>query len=224
MSRSVWRVCSRAACAVAMTISFLGCRAHPRLVIPPQVRSAELTLICEGPSYVLLGVGDHAQLIPALLARTRNGIFTCNAQALDAVAWSVDDPAIARVDKHGRVTALAPGHTIVRATADTLVGLREVHILPPVDHIAWSRPRVSLAVGDTTRLVAIAYDSSARVLERLPSLALSFDTDDGSVLIDWGAGPDLLVQGVHPGSLRLIAHVAQRADTAVVTVVSSDDH
>jgi hypothetical protein len=87
-----------------------------------------------------------------------------------------------------------------------------------VSRIALVPREATIAVGDTVRIAAVAIGRDGTVLERLLLLAITEDERRGAEIVAWDRTAGTLIRGHRPGALRLIARVAQRTDTATVTV------
>jgi len=180
---------------------------------------AGLSLTCTGPAYSLLGVGDEFAFSVTRLQRDATGIWHCAPVARQPIRWKTSDSLIARVDTAGRVRGIAPGSAVIRASAGaSLWTEREVRVLPPVSRIALLPREATLPVGDTVRILAVAIGRDGTVLERLLLLAITEEEQRVAEIVGWDRTAGTLVRGHRPGVLRLIARVAQRTDTAVVTV------
>lgn len=59
--------------------------------------------------------------------------------------WGVDDRRLARVGRDGTVTGLAPGTTALRARFGRATGTHELRVLGPLEEVATSPSRISLA-------------------------------------------------------------------------------
>jgi len=212
------------AAAVAITVG-LACRparpaaGPPAPVEVPGLPASTLTLTCESAPEALLGVGDTLPFVASRLHAVRRYQLACDPVPGAALTWTTSDTTVASVDAGGVVRGRAPGRVTLRAAwGDSLRGERGVRVLPPVTAVRWARRAVALAVGDTARLTAAAFGADGRVLERLEALAVT--PEDGAPAADvvrWADG-FLTVVARRPGTLQVVARVAARADTAVVTV------
>jgi len=126
-----------------------------RTVAPPAARVA----LNHGPSKLVVGqrLALDAEVFAANGDRRR-----------DPIAWSSTLPAVATVSATGRVTAVAPGRALIRATAGTARG--EI----AVDVVANTIRRVEIAggapearTGDVLRFKAIARDAAGKEIEGL---------------------------------------------------------
>jgi Bacterial Ig-like domain (group 2) len=133
------------------------------------------------------------------------------------LAWSSSSPQVATVDGDGVVTAVAPGRATV--TAQT-VGLSATAVVvvsaapegPRVATLRIDPASVSLAVGGTARVRAIAEDASGNPVTGLPVRWTSLDSTVAR--IDSGG----VVSGRKAGSTRVRATAGGLTAEAAVTV------
>jgi uncharacterized protein YjdB len=140
------------------------------VVVAPGVRVVRVT-----PDSVRLRVGTQRALAASVLADA--GVST-------GIAWSSDDPAVARVDAGGLVTGRALGRTVVRATSTHdphVAAAVPVTVTSGVLSVRISPPRDTVRVGNDLPLaVALAVESPdvpARVV------AVSRDTMRATVAV-----------------------------------------
>ena len=165
----------------------------------------------------MLAVGDRLPFALGLL-RGERGMWTCTAPAPTTVRWSSSDPKIAAVSAEGEVFGVAPGRAMIRAEYGAEFTEREVRVMPPVKSLVWLPAETTVAVGDTVRLHAIAKDSAGVALERLLPLALGPLDEQAGELKAFDRAGGVVVRGVRPGRLLLLAELAHRLDTALVVV------
>jgi uncharacterized protein YjdB len=79
-----------------------------------------------------------------------------------AVAWTVTEPAVARVDPAGVVVAIAPGSTEVRATVGSATAAWTLSV-EPVVVLSIDRPPATIAVGEARSLVVLGRIGPAQV-------------------------------------------------------------
>jgi hypothetical protein len=184
---------------------------------PPEPPPNRLTLDCHGPRQALLGVGDRLPFALGVL-RGQRGEWTCGVADPTAVRWTSSDSTVAVISASGEVSGRSPGRATIRAELDAQATEREVRVLPAVGSLVWMPPETTVVVGDTVRLHAIAQDSAGVALERLLPLALGpLDEQAGEIAAFDPAG-GVVVRGIRPGRLLLVAELAHRKDTAVVVV------
>jgi hypothetical protein len=197
-----------------------ACAGHSRLPTPRPIdpQSFRLTLTCFGPRQALLARGDQIQLVVGLLGGERGSWSCVRPRDPSLIRWSSSDTMVARITASGRVHGRASGTTTVRAEYRGYSAEREVRVIPPVRAVAWEPASATIAVGDTVRLEAVARDSTGRPVERLLPLAVGELEEQGGELVAFHPEGGVLVLGVRPGRLVLVAVLAHRADTAVVLV------
>jgi hypothetical protein len=93
-----------------------------------------------------------------------------------------------------------------------------VRVLPAVGSLVWVPPETTVVVGDTVRLHAIARDSAGVALERLLPLAVGPVEEHAGEIAAFDPAGGVVVRGLRPGRLLLVAELAHRRDTAVVVV------
>ncbi len=221
---------SRAFAWVLLCLALGSCRpqappdTRPKATMTRGRELAGLTLTCSGPAYSLLGVGDELTFSVARLRRDADGLWDCAPMPAQAIRWETTDSLVARVDTAGRVRGIAPGYAVIRASAGaSLRTEREVRVLAPVSRIALVPREATVAVGDTVRILAVAIGEDGAVLERLLLLAITEEEQRVAEIVGWDRVAGTLVRGRRPGVERLIARVAQRADTAAVTVIEPSE-
>ena len=160
----------------------------------------------------IAALADTAHLIAE--ARDANGHLIEGAR----FAWSSGDELVATVDSTGVVTAVGNGTVTVEArtgqaagTADVTVEQRpvDVEVTPPVDTL--------LALGDTMRLTAQAFDANGHPIR---GLAFAWSSGDDSVVTVDSTG---LVAAAANGSTMVTAKTGDVAGSAVVTVTQRVD-
>lgn len=133
--------------------AFAEARVEPQ---PPSDRAPYVASVAILALPETLEVGDTITLTAA--ARNASGSTMPGTRMI----WTVDDEHVASVDQQrGEVRALAPGETIITASAGTVSkGVRLVVISRRVAAIQISLPPGSLRVGDSVQLVAKAEDKT----------------------------------------------------------------
>jgi PGF-pre-PGF domain-containing protein len=128
--------------------------------------SANVTVVPAGPAPV-----DVVIVSPAAVTLDIGCIQQFTATCYDAdgtlipgaaVAWTVTDGAVGRIDDGGLFTAIGEGTTTVAATLDGVTGTATVTVRPPppalLAWIAVCPPCTTLNVGETYRFAATGYD------------------------------------------------------------------
>ena len=135
----------------------------------------------------------------------------------EPVTWSSTDTAVAAVDGGGMVTAVGNGETVVTAdasgaTAATVVRVEQVAVSALVTPAA-----DTVALGDTLRLTAAAFDANGH---RIPRLAVfDWSSGDTAVAVVDGSG---LVTGKDEGTSSMTASAGGVRARAEVTVENPD--
>ena len=158
---------------------------------------------------VLTAVGQSTQLT----AEVRDQL----GQVMDVVpvAWSSGDTAVAVVDSSGLVTAVGTGAATVTATAGEVSSDALVTVVQSVDSVTVSPPADTIAVGDTLRLVAEAYDEGGHVVA---GAAFTWSSSNAAVATVDISG---LVRGAGEGTAVITAAAGEASSDALVTVVTA---
>jgi len=129
------------------------------------------------------------------------------------VEWSSSDPAIATVSAAGVVTAVAPGTVTIVAKSEGKTGASEVTAsMVPVASVTVSPDPAALAVYDTLRLTATAYDADGNVLV---GRGVTWASSDTSVATVDALG---LLRGRGAGSATITATSEGKSGTTVANV------
>ena len=156
-------------------------------------------------SVTLLAIGDTIRLVAG--AWDSNGNPVANAE----FAWSSTDSAVT-VDGSGLVAAVASGTAVVTATSGETSGTATVTVEQRVVEVRVSPDSVTLlAIGDTIRLVAGAWDSNGNPVA---NAEFAWSSTDSAVTVD-GSG---LVAAVASGTAVVTATSGETSGTATVTV------
>lgn len=225
--------CRAVACRASVILALLamGCRARSPLAgidfcAGANTSRYELSIDRFGSSDVIV-LGDTASLTPMLTELRCDVGYGRRLDASDFV-WRAYSPDTLAVISDGRVVGRAVGRAAVSATPkDSLTlpkGAREeafahVTILPAVAALRWEPHAVTLRVGERRDFRAIAYDSLGRVVMTVP-YAGSSHSDSGSVAVErLGETHVYVVTGRRAGTVRLLARLGHRADSASITIV-----
>ena len=179
---------------------------------------AALTVVAPAPTAVavipdtvaLTALGQTAQL--AAEVRDQNGRVMEGVR----VSWSSADAAIAAVDSAGLVTAVGGGATTVSATAGEVSGAAVVTVMQSAGTVVVSPPADTVALGDTLRLVAEAFDENRH---RIEGAEFTWSSSDVLIATVDGSG---LVTGVAEGAATITAKAGTARGTAEITVVAPD--
>ena len=156
---------------------------------PPRPTTVAVTPATAG----LVALGATVQLSAEV--RDQNGQVMSGA----TVTWASGATAVATVDASGLVTAVANGSATITATAGEASGGALVTVAQSADSVRVSPPADTIAVGDTLRLVAAAYDENGHVLEGASFTWSSSNTAVATV------DPSGLVRGVGGGKATITA-------------------
>ncbi|HEX7049665.1 MAG TPA: LpqB family beta-propeller domain-containing protein [Longimicrobiales bacterium] len=173
---------------------------------PPDGTGEPATLVVTPGSLAFDALGDSAQLAAAV--RDSAGTEVAGA----AVLWASLDPTVATVSRSGWVRALANGTAGVVASAAGAADTVAVTVAQAVATFEVSPSAVSVAVGDTVRLVAAAADPNGAAVE---GAAVEWTSADEGVATVDGSG---LVTGVGGGETRITAVAGGGSDEVVVSV------
>ena len=178
------------------------------------VNRAELTVLTPVPTTM--------RVIPdtvALTALRQTAQLTAEVRDQDGrvmtevrVSWSSADTTIASVDSIGLLTAAGSGATTVTATAGEASAKAVVSVMQLADSVIVSPSADTIALSDTLRLVAEAFDENAH---RVESAEFTWSSSDSSVATVDGSG---LVEGVAEGVASVTAAAGGVRGTATITV------
>ncbi len=179
---------------------------------------AQLTVVAPVPTtiaitpdtVVLTAVGQTEQLTAQVhdqLGRVMGGI---------PVAWSSADTTVAVVGSAGLVTAVGGGAATVTAQAGEASGDVFVTVMQSADSVTVTPPADTIALGDTLRLVAEAYDESGHVVA---GAVFTWSSSNAAVATVDSSG---LVRGVVVGTTTITAIVGDASGTSAITVTNPD--
>lgn len=231
LAREMERCCRAAACRalVVLALPALGCRMQRPGTIDfcGGAPTSRYELSIAFASSDVIALGDTARLIPMLTEWRCDAGYSRRLDAADFV-WRASAPDTLSVISAGRVVGRATGRAAVSATPkDSLTqpaGAREeafahLTILPAVAALRWEPHAVTLRVGERRDFRAIAYDRLGRVVTTVP-YAGSSPSDSGTISVERLAETHVyVVTGRRPGTVRLLARLGHRADSASITIV-----
>ena len=179
---------------------------------------AELTVLSPLPTTVavrpdkviLTAIGQTTQLT----AEVRDQVGGVMAGV--PVSWSSADTTVAAVDSLGLVTATGGGATTVTATAGEASGMAVVTVAQSAGSVAVTPPADTIALGDTLRVVAEAYDENGN---RVDGAVFMWSSSDESVARVDASG---LVHGVAEGVATITVVAGDAQGTSEITVVNPD--
>ena len=172
--------------------------------------SVPTTVAVTPDTVVLTALGHSAQLSAEV--RDQAG------RAMDGVpvAWSSADTTVAVVDSSGLVGAVSNGAVTVTATAGEAAGEARVDVRQSAGSVTVSPSMDSVALGDTLRLVAEAYDETGHVVDGAVFMWSSSDAPVATV------DPSGLVRGAGEGTATITATAGDASGTSEITVVNPD--
>lgn len=132
-----------------------------------------------------------------------------------AINWSSSGAGVATVDGTGRITAVAPGTTVITATSEGQSGQATLTVIPPpVASVTVTLASAALVPGATTVATAVLKDA---VGNTLTGRAIAWSTSAPNVATVDGAG---VVAAVGPGSAIITATSEGRSGQATLTVTA----
>ena len=137
-----------------------------------------------------------------------------NGRPSGGYRWRSSNNAVASVTSNGTVTAHAPGLTEIQATASGATGRLVINVVPPISAVRLRARADTLVVGDTSRVVAEAFDVNGAPV---PVAWFTFTSSDARIL---GVGSDasLRANGA-TGKVTISAELAGKRDSVSVVVV-----
>ena len=167
----------------------------------------------------LMSLGATVQLTAMVL--DHNGQPVADA----TVTWQSSDEAIATVSTQGLVTAVANGTATIKtmaswesstATAGEASGEAVVTVMQSAGSVVVSPSTSTVALGDTLRLVAEAFDENGHQVE-----SAQFDWSSTDVSVVWVDGSGLIT-ALALGTATITASVGDARGTADITVENPD--
>jgi len=144
-------------------------------------------------------------------------IVVDSSEVDEPVSWKSEDTDIVRVDRHGTLTARAPGITYVVADADCCTEEKvKVTVRQVVTAVAVTAGALTLQVGETTPVSAKASDANGHEVSGASFTWSSSDADVASV-------SDGVVNGVAAGAATISAGVDSVKGSESFTVEEQTD-
>ena len=179
---------------------------------------AELTVVAPAPTTIavtpdtvaLAALGQTARLTAEV--RDQAGRVLTEAD----VSWSSGDSTVAAVDSAGLVTAAGVGETTITATSGEASGEAVVTVMQSAGSVIVSPSADTVALGDTLRLVAEAFDENGHRVE-----GAQFDWSSSAVSVARVDGSGL-VTAVAEGTATITATAGDARGTAEITVQNPD--
>lgn len=137
-----------------------------------------------------------------------------------AFQWSLTNSAVARVDSHGVVTGIAPGTTVLQATAGSVTTLATLTIggSNSPDANAWvslSPASKDIIVGQSFQIASVVHDVNGNPITGVP---VSFSSSDASVAVVSAGG---VVTGKHAGEVIITAVAGTSRATVIADVLAT---
>ncbi len=173
---------------------------------PPRATSIAIT----PASVSVAALGDTVRLTAQV--RDQNG----RALAGAPVAWASGDPSVATVNASGLVTAEGNGSTAVTATSGRASGAASVAVMQRTHSVAVSPATGALALGDTLRLVAVAFDSNDRAVA---GAGFAWSSDRPDIV---GVDASGLARGIRDGVAAVTATSGDARGGSTLTVANPD--
>ena len=179
---------------------------------------AALAVVAPAPTSVavtpeavtLTALGQEEQLT----AEVRDQIGRVMAEV--DVSWSSGDTTVATVDSAGLVTAVGTGSILVTATAGDASGTAAVRVMQSAGSVVVSPAVATVALGNTLRLAAEAFDENVHAVA---GAAFVWTSSDVSVARVDASG---LVTGVGEGTATITAMSGSAQGTSEITVTNPD--
>ena len=179
---------------------------------------AELTVVPPAPTSVavtpdtvaLTALGHTAQLTAEV--RDQAG----RVMESVPVSWASADTTVAAVDSAGLVTAAGSGTTTITASAGSASGEAFVTVMQSAGSVIVSPPAVTIALSDTLRLVAEAFDENGHAVE---GAEFTWSSSNAAVATVNASG---LVRGVAEGRATIMATAGSVTGTSEIAVENPD--
>lgn len=177
--------------------------------------SVPVTISLPPPNAVVVSPSSATLLVTQSLP-LKATVTNANGNPLpgQSVTWSSNNTSVASVDAGtGVVQAIAPGTATISATSGTLVGKATITVkLVPTSQVGVIPDAVSLFVGQTQQLTAVALDSIGDTLSNRTATWTSSSSSIASV------SPSGLVTAAKPGNAVIIAKIEGQTGTSTITV------
>ncbi len=171
------------------------------------VRPLAITSVAITPILTPIVAGGHIQMLAT--PRNAKGDPAKNIR----VEWTSADPAVAAIDASGLLSALKPGHTVVKAEISGVSNALEITVVPnPVDRLAINPSATSARTGDVVRFSTEAHANGPANTKNL--LANWSVSGEGASIY-----PDGAFVAEQPGTYVITANIG--AQQAVASVVVS---
>jgi len=145
-------------------------------------------------------------------------VLDANGHAIEGavVTWSSDNNAIATVNASGLVTAAGSGEAMVTAVSGGVPGTAAVTVEQKADSVSVSPNAATMAIGETVRLTALAFDANGH---KMVGAQFKWGSSDALIASVDGNG---LVRGTGEGTAAITAQNGSALGSAEVTVGNPD--
>ena len=200
-------VTSVGAGAAEVTATSSGVTGHAQLVVEVP---APTTIVITPDTVRLAALGDTARLT----AEVRDQLG--RVMEPGPVAWASGDTLVATVDSTGMVTAAGNGTATITAAAGDATGSAAAVVRQLAVSVILSPSADTIALGDTIRLAAVAFDQNGRMVTDAEFTWASRDVEVATV--------DALglVRGLAEGTATITATTGSAQGTAEVSVRNPD--
>ena len=176
---------------------------------PPPPDPPRATTVTVSPTTAELTALDATVQLAAEV-RDQNG----QVMAGGAVTWTSGSPGVAMVDASGLATAAGNGTATITATAGSASGSATVTVAQAIGSVAVSPAQAEIALGDTLRLTAEAWDANGHPVE---GAEFSWASSDEAVATVDASG---LATGVAAGEAAITATSDGVTGSAALTVLA----
>ncbi|HEX7049668.1 MAG TPA: Ig-like domain-containing protein [Longimicrobiales bacterium] len=190
-----------------VSIGSVACDDHDLPIGPPGGPVGVAAIRISPGAVTLHALGDSAQLAAVALDSAGNEI------AGVAISWTNTDAGVATVNAAGWVVARSDGTAAAVASAGSVADTVSVTVAQVTAAVEVSPSAVSIAEGDTVRLVAVATDSNGVAIE---DAAVEWEIEDDAVATVDASG---LVTAVREGEAVVTARARGLTRTATITVL-----
>ena len=159
----------------------------------------------------LVAFGDTVRLTAEPMDANGHGVA-----GVTEFEWSSSDTLVAVVDSVGLVTAVGEGSTTLTVTADGLSGTVVVTVAQSAGSVVVSPSEATIALGDTLRLAAEAFDENGHAVA---GEAFSWSSSDAGVARVDETG---LVEAVAEGTARIRATAGNASGVSEITIANPD--
>ena len=193
--------------AVVVTATTSDVAGQAELMVVPPIPT---TLAVSPDTVRFTALGQTMQL--AVEVREQSGRVMGEA----IVSWASADTLVAAVDSAGTLTAIGGGTTTVRAMAGGVSGEVVVSVMQSAGSVVVSPAEASVALGDTVRLAAEAFDENGHAVA---GAVFSWSSSDVGIASVDETG---LVSAVSEGTARITAAAGDASGAAEIMVENPD--